>query len=113
MQASGDVDFIYSISLLVSLMAGSVGVLIGLLATGRRGSGARIIRACLSAIAVALLGLVISVVVHWHRGHGPDSPEPMGVARFASSHAAFLVAIVLIGVGLSLVLFAKRRRAVG
>jgi hypothetical protein len=101
-------DFLYSCSLLISLIAGSAAVLIGMLAILRGGPGSSFIRAGLSAVALAAFGLLVSIVVHWRSGHGPTSAEPMGVALFAGSHTGFLVASIIVVVGLATVLCAKR-----
>ena len=103
-------DFLYSCSLLVSLAAGSASLLIGIVAVLSRRANLLFIRAGLSAVALALIGLAVSVKVHWRWGHGPASAEPMGVARFFGSHTAFLVAGLIMIVGLVLVLYARRRR---
>lgn len=102
-------DFLYSFSLLTSLVAGCAGVLLGVLALLMRAPGRPLVRAGLSAVVLAALGLLTSVTVHWHWGHGPASAEPMGVARFMASHTAFLVTGTIITVGLVLVLYARRR----
>ena|SRR5688572_10125517 len=101
-------DFIYSCSLFVSLVAGSLAVLIGVLAIVRNGPS--LIRAGLSAVSLSTLALAISVVVHWRWGHGPASAEPMGVARFLGSHTAFAAAFGVTAVGLVVILYARRRR---
>lgn len=103
-------DFFYSCAQLISLIAGSAGVLMGIFALLRRGPGPSLTRAGLSALALAVLSLVISVLVHWHWGHGTASAEPMDVARLLGSHTAFPVAAVVIVVGLVVVLYARRRR---
>jgi len=102
-------DFLYSSSLTISMVAGCAGVLVGVLALLQRTRGSLLVRAGLLAIALAALGLLTSVAVHWHWGHGPTSPEPMGVARFIGSHTAFLVASIILVVGLAVVLYARRR----
>ena len=104
-------DFLYSSSLLISMVAGSAAVLIGMLAIFREGAGSSLIRAGLSAVAVAAFGLVVSVAVHWRWGHGPTSAEPMPLARFVGSHTGFLLAIIIIVVGLATLLYARKRRA--
>jgi len=102
-------DFLYSSSLTISMVAGCAGVLVGVLALLQHARGSLLVRAGLLAITLAALGLSTSVAVHWHWGHGPTSPEPMGVARFIGSHTAFLVASIILVVGLAVVLYARRR----
>lgn len=102
-------DILYSCSLLIALVAGCGAVLLGILAMLRIGPG-WMIRAGWSALTLALLSLVTSVVVHSRWGHGPDSTEPMDVARFASAHPGFLVASLIIVAGLVLVWYARRHR---
>ena len=104
-------DFLYSCSLLISLVAGSAAVLTGMLAILRRGPGSSLIRAGLSAAALAAFGLVVSVAVHWRWGHGPTSAEPMALTRLVGSHTGFLLAVIIIVVGLATVLYARKRRA--
>ena len=103
-------DFLYSYSLLISLITGAVSIPLGALAILRRGPGSRLIRLGLSAVALATISLAISVVVHRHWGHGPASVEPMDVVRFVGSHTGFLAASIVIAVGLALTLYARRRR---
>jgi hypothetical protein len=103
-------DFLYSCSLLISLVAGSAAVLIGIFAMLRIWPLAPLIRTGLLAVALAVLGLAISVAVHWRFGHSSTSAEPMGVARFVGSHPAFLMASIIVVVGLVVVLYARRRR---
>lgn len=102
-------DLLYSYSLLMSMIFGGVSVLIGAIAALRQGSGQRLVRLGSSAVAVALLSLVVSIVVHRHWGHGPTSAEPMELARFVGSHAGFLAASAIIGLGVVLILYARRR----
>lgn len=103
-------DFIYSSSLLISLLAGSAGALIGVLALLGSKAGRSLIGAGLSAVALALLALVISVVVHWQWGHGPTSASPMNAADFVGAHTAFLVSGVIIVVGLVVLLYVRQRQ---
>lgn len=103
-------DFLYSHSLLISLITGAASILLGIPATLGRSPGSRLIRLGLSAAVLATVSLVISIVVHRHWGHGPASVEPMDVVRFVSSHIGFLSATVVIAVGLALALYARRRR---
>ena len=103
-------DFLYSCSLLISLVGGSAAMLIGILAMVWREAGLSLIRAGLPAVALAALGLVVSVAVHWHWGHGPTSVEPMDVALFVDSHVAFQAAAIIMVLGLILVLCTRRRR---
>lgn len=102
-------DLLYSYTLLISVILGGVSVLIGGIAMLGHGSGRNLVRLGLSAVAFAVLSLATSVAVHRHWGHGPTSAEPMGFARFAGSHAGFLVASVIIGLGVILMLYARRR----
>ena len=102
-------DLLYSVSLLVSLIMGGAGTLLGLIALQGRWPRRTLIRAGLAAVALGALGLLVSVTVHWHWGHGPASPEPMNSAQFIDAHAAFPVAGAIIVAGLVLLLSAKRR----
>ena len=102
-------DILYSCSLLIALLAGGVAVLLGILAVLRIGPDWLRV-AGMSAVALAVLGLVTSVAVHRHWGHGPASAEPMDAARFVSSHPGFLVASIVIVAGLVVLGYARRRR---
>lgn len=84
-------------------------MLIGIVALLGRGLGSTLIVAGLSAVVLAAFGLVISMVVHWRWGHGPTSTEPMDLPQFVGFHTAFLVAGVVIVIGLVVLLYARRR----
>jgi hypothetical protein len=103
-------DFLYSYSLLISLITGAASIPLGIFAMLRRSPGPRLIRLGLSAVVLATISLVISVVVHRHWGHGPASVEPMDVVRFVVSHTGFLAASIVIAIGLALVLYARQLR---
>lgn len=103
-------DFLYSYSLLISLVSGAASIPLGVLAMLRPGPGSHLIRLGLSAVVLATISLVISIVVHRHWGHGPTSVEPMDVVRFVGSHTGFLAASIVVFIGWTLVLYAGRRR---
>lgn len=103
-------DFLYSYSLLISLITGASSIPLGALAILRPSPGSRLIRLGLSAVVLATISLVISIVVHRHWGHGPASIEPMDVVRFVGSHTGFLAASIVIVIGWALVLHARRRK---
>ena len=103
-------DFLHSYSLLISLVTGAASILLGVLAILRPSPGSRLIRMGLSAVVLATVSLVVSVLVHRHWGHGPASAEPMDIVRFVVSHNGFLAAGAVIVVGLALALHARRRR---
>lgn len=103
-------DLIYSGSLLISLVAGGLGLAVGLLVTIGQ-PRPFFLRAGLAIVSAALACLGISVGVHWFWGHGAGSLEPMGTAAFSSSHPAFGVGALLAAAGLTLVLRARRRAA--
>ena len=106
-------DFLYSSSLLIALVAGSAGVLTGLLALFDIGSRGFLIRAGLSASTLAVFSLVISVGVHWQWGHGASSAEPMHTSQFVESHPAFLVTGGIIALALVALLFVRHRQRAG
>lgn len=112
-QALDGMDFLYTSTLLVSLAASGIGLVIGVLATLKDSLGLTSLRAGLTATFIAALALLASVAVHWHAGHGANSAEPIGLARFAWSHPAFLVAASVAAIGAYLLLRARRRRLVG
>lgn len=101
--------FLYSHSLLISLIAGVASILLGISAMLGRNPGSRLIRLSISAAVLAAISLVISIVAHRHWGHGPASAEPMDIVRFVGSHIGFLSASAVIIVGLALALYARRR----
>ena len=103
-------DLLYSSSLFISLVAGSTAVLIGVLALPGTGLARSLIGAGFWAVALAVLSLLTSVVVHRNWGHGPASAAPMDGAQFVGNHTAFLVAGAIVVIGLMVLFWARRRR---
>jgi len=86
-------DSIYSLSLLLSLIAGGLGAIIFALVAVRpnqaRKFGPGVVLGPLVCGAIALLSGVISVLVHFIFGHGPDSVAPMSTWQFFWHHKSY------------------------
>ena len=91
-------DSIYSLSLLLSLIAGGLGAAIfALVATQPeqvRKIGPRVALAALACGATAMLSGVISVLVHLVFGHGSDSIAPMTMSEFFRHHNAYWLVLL-------------------
>ena len=104
-------DTVYSVSLLVSLLAGilSTGLsaalrlpgLIGLL-SAEPGVRARLRRGLMACVFVAYVALACSLAVHFIWGHQPGSAEALRFTEFFRIHPSFLVAAVLPAVAVAL-----------
>ena len=112
-------DLLYSVSLMVALVAGAVGASVAAFTLWRpdvsaspKGLRRRVssIRVAVGALALGALSLVISAAVHRWWGHGPASAAPMDVARFIFEHEAFVVVAVVLVIGFALAAHAARRR---
>ena len=92
-------DTIYSLSLLVALIAGGGGCAAALAAAlaARRARTERpwLSRACLLCGLVSLIAGLLSILVHMTYGHGPRSLEPMTVTGFFLFHKAYWAVLVL------------------
>ena len=99
-------DLLYSMALLLALLAGGLGLLLGTWA--RRRAPRRAGRAARVVLGVAGLSLAVSVGVHAWWGHGPASAEPMDMAKFVAVHPAFLVAGGLVVLGLAVLAIGRR-----
>ncbi len=94
-------DSIYWASLLISLLAGALAVLLGFLSL-RPSMAARLPRLLQSAtkrrriaalaIVVAVASLLVSVGVHITWGHRPGTPEGLAVFEFLEVHTSYLFA---------------------
>jgi hypothetical protein len=102
-------DFLYSISLLLALIAGVSAL--ALIIAGFLNQSRRVLLTELGKLAVRIsaLSLILSVMVHWHWGHDVSSLEPMSFRLFVESHPAFLVAGAIIAIGLLLSLRGRKR----
>lgn len=102
-------DLIYAASLILALVAGSAGIVLGLLAMRAHTRRPWHVRAGWAALAVAAMSLATSVTVHWRWGHSPATVAPQDFARLVDAHEAFPVSAFLIAVGAVVVLAAMRR----
>jgi H+/Cl- antiporter ClcA len=86
-------DTVYSLFLLVSLIAGSLGAIIFTLVTTlpeRAGKfQSRVATAALICGVAALLAGIISVSVHLVFGHGQGSIAPMTTSQYFGHHKAY------------------------
>lgn len=115
-------DTLYAITLIVALAAAIIAILASLLPMVGAGAhlqpDARIRKALLShrmaygVLALGVLSLTASVVVHSRWGHGPGTVAPMSFDRLLSQHQAFTViaAMLLLSLILALVRKAARRK---
>lgn len=102
-------DNLYSLSLLVSLIAGSLGVIMGAIAAFSNGPKKTVLRIGLASTLSGMAALAVSVLVHRYWGHGPGSLEPMAWGAFLEFHTAFTVAGVLLAAGLAVYWYAQTR----
>lgn len=101
-------DLLYSLALLVSLTAGAVGLLAGLVAlvgTWRHSpveataSQVRSLGRVVSAgVPVSLCFAAFSAGVHLSFGHRPGSAEGLGPVSFLAIHPAYLAALAVAAV---------------
>jgi hypothetical protein len=118
------VDALYTISLLVSLAAGSVSLVLGLYALftlgGAPSKGSahpsapkafRSVRIATDLFALGGVSGLTSLLVHWFWGHGKNTVAPMTVNELIRAHPSFLVAGLLVAAGAILVLAARARIA--
>ena len=118
------VDALYAISLLVSLAAGSVSMMLGLAAhfslrgetppdRARPGApkAALFVRVATGLLVLSGIAGLTSFVVHSRWGHGEGSVAPMTVSELVRAHPSFLVAGLLIGASAVLVWAARAKIA--
>lgn len=92
-------DTIYSLTLLVSLVAGVLGTVYCLLERNRlQSKGAARDRALLIVLSFAMVTSfagAASLVVHRAYGHGAESREPMSLLHFFAQHRAYWIVLAL------------------
>ena len=103
-------DTLYSLSLLVSLLAGGAGLVLSALTAVSSRPLPWKIRHCLLVTLVGIAALAVSVSVHRFWGHGPASAEPMAGQQFLGEHTAFVVSGAVLAAGLVMVWIARYRR---
>lgn len=107
-------DTVYSLFLLLSLIAGGFGATIFLLVVLRpnqvRKFGPRVAVASLVCCVIALFFGLISVSVHLVFGHGPDSVAPMATGAFFGHHKAYWVVLIFTVFGFGAWRFAEPLR---
>lgn len=93
-------DAVYSLSLLISLVAGTLGATIFILVAAQssrpRKFGAKLALAAIVFGATALLFGMISVLVHLNFGHGRNSDAAMTTLEFFGHHKAYWLVLILI-----------------
>lgn len=93
-------DAVYSLSLLISLVAGTLGTTVFILVAAQSGrprkSDAKVAQAAIVFGATALLFGMISVSAHLDFGHGPDSDAAMTTLEFFGHHKAYWLVLILI-----------------
>jgi hypothetical protein len=103
---------LYSVTLFIALLAGSLAVLRGifrLLKGSPRLVGVLSARAVAFVLILGTLALMISVSVHHLWGHGPASAQPLEFGPLIAQHEAFIVAAALLALGLALTGYAGRK----
>jgi peptidoglycan biosynthesis protein MviN/MurJ (putative lipid II flippase) len=99
---TGLMDTVYSLSLLVSLAAGVLGMAFCLpLLQNRKApdkAGDRKAQIVLALGVATLISGGISAVVHRLYGHGQGSGEPMTWLQFLGNHKAYWIVLVLFAV---------------
>lgn len=113
-------EFFYAFTMIVALAAAAVAVPTGVLGLVRRDPQPEpdglIWRALLShrlmnsALALGVICLVTSVVVHSRWGHGPGTVAPMGLGRLLSEHEAFPTVGAILLLALVLAWYRRRRQ---
>ena len=93
-------DSIYSLSLLLSVVAGGLGAALFILVAAQP-SQPRIPgpKAALAAFVFGVTAVsfgIISVLVHLVFGHGPESDAPMTTVEFFWHHKAYWLVLILI-----------------
>lgn len=92
-------DSIYSLSLLLSVVAGGLGAALFILVAAQpsqpRMSGPKVVLAAFVFGATALSLGIISVLVHLIFGHGSESDAPMTTVEFFGHHKAYWLVLVL------------------
>jgi hypothetical protein len=89
------VDELYSGSLLLSLLAGTVAFLAALVGRVRRDRNPRWSRLAAWSVRVAWVALAISLATHLGWGHTPGGPQALPMLEFFREHSSFLVAAAL------------------
>ncbi len=113
-------DFLYALTLIVSMAAAAVAVLTSVLGLVRKYPPIEpdgLIRKVLmsqrlmnSALALGAISLTASVVVHSRWGHGPGTVAPMDLGRLLSDHEAFPTVGAILLLALVLALYRNRRQ---
>jgi len=121
--AGDDVDLLYATTLIIATAAGALALLTSVLAFFRPSAQIEpktpIWRVLLShhltngALALGVLSLAISVLVHSRWGHGPGTVAPMEFERLMSEHEAFPTVGVILILGLALSVYRRQRQRHG
>lgn len=92
-------DTVYSLSLLVALVAGGLGAALSVVLMRKARIGhhrnRRMLPLVLISGIIALLSGAASVAVHSYFGHGQDSAEPMEFTQFIMHHKAYCLVFAL------------------
>ena len=113
-------DFLYAVTLMVAIAAGVVALFTSVLGLVKPNlqmePNAPIWRVLLShrltqgALALGLVSLATSVVVHSRWGHGPGTVAPMDLRRLLSEHQAFPVVAAILLLALVLAVYGSRKQ---
>jgi len=102
-------DQIYSLTLLVTLIAGGLSTTLALYLRFRQGAYSRWRRAAVLAGITSWVMAGISIAVHVAYGHRPGTPDALCPVDFVSIHPAYLLALALGGAGVVLSALDARR----
>lgn len=102
-------DLVYSIFLLIALVADGLGILAAVgemwARSGRSQFATRRRRLVPVCIVIACLSGLISALAHLVFGHGPEAAEPMLPGQFFASHPAYwlvgVLSVVLLAIWLT------------
>ena len=116
-------DTLYAITLMVAIATGAVAILTSLLGLIKTDAHLQpdtvvwkvLLSRCLAngALALGVVSLTISIVVHSRWGHGPGTVMPMDFGRLLSQHEAFPTVRAMLLLALVLALYRNRRQRHG
>ena len=112
-------DTLYAVTLMVAIAAGAIAILAslgGLIKTDTYLRPDTVVSKVLlshrlanGALALGVVSLAISVVVHSRWGHGPGTVAPLDFSQLLSGHQAFPIAGAMLFLAMVLAFFRNRR----